>query len=1136
MSEFVHLHLHTPFSFLDGATPIDSLVHRAAEFDLPALAVTDHNNVSAAVRFYKAAQKAGIKPIQGAEVTLENGYHLVLLAQNPAGYANLCQLLTAAHAAGDRQDPRLPFTALARYHENLIALSGCRRGEIPSLLLQGNRDAARRAAYRYIDYLGRENFYLELICDFLPHTYWLNQALTELAGELGVKTVATNNVHYGTKADFPLHDTLTCIRTLTSVDEVHRDRRLNAENYLKSPTEMKRLFAGFPGAIETTLEIADRCEPALDPGQQLFPAFPVPEGITAADYLRHLTWEGAQQRYGTITSPIRERIEHELSIITQLGVEDYFLAVWDIARFAREKGIRYAGRGSAADSAVVYCLQITDVDSIARGLLFERFLSLERAQKPDIDIDFDARYRDIVADYVYKKYGKEKVASVCTFNTFRARSAIRDFGKALGFPLAEIDTLAKRFPHIPADAIRQAVHKFPEIRDSHLPQWKYEQLFQLCEQAAGLPRFYGTHLGGLVICRKPLTQVTPLQPAAKGVLITQFDKDDIEDLGLIKLDLLSLRTLSVVEDTMRSLHESPQPKKVAESKNEICQEAPIPGYLGSITGKVQIPRYEEIPLDDTATYRRLNSGQTIGAFQLESPAQRALQARLGANNIEDIVASVALIRPGPIKGDMVEPFIARRHGQEEPAYIHPALKPILEKTYGVVLYQEQVIEIATAIAGFTPGESDRLRRVMTHFRSQKEMEAIGKEFIAKAVANGVKPDVAKTIFSYIVGYAGYGFCEAHAAAFGNTAYKTAYLLEHYPAHFYAAILSHQPMGFYSANTICLEARRRGIPILRPDINRSEARFTVEEIENFADGEIGLTQEISDRAGESLGTRSVRDFANTGKLEKSPNSTNTKRQSSPRKSQARKAIRVSLAQVQNMDTASLEKILAGRKNRPYQSLQDFCQRLHLKRDIVVNLILCGAFDGLHPNRRQLLWELGEIQASLTRFRQPSLFSGELCRKQQVTDLDSQMPDSRIPDNTRIPDFTAWEKFIHEYSVLGFSAGTHIMAFFRRQLQKRRILSSRDLSRCQPGQTVTAAGIVIRPHRPPTKSGRIVVFLTLEDEFGLIDVTIFEDVYQRYGHIIFTEPALIVRGKLEQRGNARSITAWKVEGLPLSTTHN
>jgi error-prone DNA polymerase len=491
-------------------------------------------------------------------------------------------------------------------------------------------------------------------------------------------------------------------------------------------------------------------------------------------------------------------LRHELEIIHQLGFSDYFLIVWDVAEHARSEGIRFAGRGSAADSAVAYCLGLTEVDSIRRGLLFERFLSLERAQKPDID--FDARYRDDVTQYVYKKYGADRVATVCTFNTYHARSAVRDLGKAMGFPAEEIDRLAKVLPgFFRTGSLEEALEATPALRECGLPLDPFRLLVHLCQKVAGRPRFIGTPLGGVVISGPPLTQVTPLQTAAKGVAIGPFDKNDIEELGLIKLDLLSLRTLSAVQDSLETLDR---------------QGAPLD--------------YSRIPTEDADTFERLQAGETVGVFQLESPAQRALQARLGADRFEDIVASVALIRPGPIEGNMVEPFIARRKGEAPVEYLHPALKPILEKTYGVVLYQEQVIAIATAIAGFTPGESDKLRRVMTHARSRSDMQEIGEEFVRKAVGRGTCPAVAEQVFSYIRGYAGYGFCEARAAAFGDTAYRTAYLMRHHPAAFLAAILSNQPMGYYPSDTLCLEARRRGIGILPPDLNRSGRNFQVED--------------------------------------------------------------------------------------------------------------------------------------------------------------------------------------------------------------------------------------------------------------------------------------------------------------------
>lgn len=997
---------------------------------MPALALTDHDNLCGAVKFSTRAREAGIKPIQGVEVTLGSGYHLTLLAQDPNGYCSLCRMLTRAHLENPRRQPRVTVDNLRGNRGGLIVLSGCRRGEIPAYILSRRYRKARQVALDYLGIFGQDNFYLEIQDTYLPGTTRLNAYLAELAEELGVGLVATNNVHYTGAEDFKVHDILTCVRTLTRVYEVHPERPLNAENYLKPGPEMTGLFSGYPRAVENTWRIAERCQPALALDTPHFPAFDLPPGQKAEDLLRKLTYQGAERKYGRITPAVRERLEHELYIINTLGYADYFLVVRDIVNYARQEGIRYAGRGSAADSLVAYCLDITEVDSLARGLLFERFMSLERAQKPDIDIDFDARYRDRVADYVYRKYGKERVASVCTYNTFQGRSAVRDLGKALGLPAEEIDHLAKKLPfYCRADQIRVLLPRLPELRESGLDGDKFGLLLDLCEKVAGFPRFLGTHLGGLVISREPLTNFTPLQEAAKGVVITQFDKDDVEDLGLVKLDLLSLRAMSAIEDTMTAVNQGGDPLS-----------------------------YEEIPLDDPATYRMLNTGRTIGVFQLESPAQRALQARLGASNIEDIVASVAIIRPGPIKGNMVEPYIARRQGREPVTFLHPALQPILEKTYGVILFQEQVIEIATTIARFTPGEADRLRRVMTHARSHRVMEEIGREFVEKAVQNGVEKETAETIFSHISGYASYGFCEAHAAAFATTSFKTAYLLQHYPAQFYTAILNNQPMGYYPPHIICNEARRRGVKILPPHINLSGENFTVEP------------QDMS--------------------------------------------IRVPLSRVKGLSREGLQKILA---NRPFTTLADLVTRSGLAQNEVENLIKCGALDALDTNRRRLLALL------------PACWEIRRGAKQGEEVLFSATHEVGLD----IPDFSIEEKFRWEFKILGLEITEHFMARFRKQLRCKGFRSSRDLPGLPEGTRVKVAGILFRPHRPPTRSGRITVFMSLEDEYGLIDITVFEDVYQRYGDLIFspqTSP-LVVEGVLQRRGNAVGVVAKKIGRLSI-----
>ncbi len=1019
---FVHLHLHSPFSFLDGAGEIEEMAQKAAGFGMPALAVTDHDNVCAAVKFHKACRTAGIKPVQGVEITLENGSHLTLLARTNRAYRSICRVLTRAHLENERGEPLTPFSLLPELEE-VVVLSGCRRGELASLILQGDYRKAYQRAGEYLAVFGRENFYIELQGGRLPGNRFLNQRLLELAQAYNIETAAANNVHYARHEDFIIHDLLTCVRTLTTVQEIHPQRPLNGENDLKSAFEMAELFNFCPRAGQNTLHIAGECEAVLAETGPHLPSY-CPEPGKASDILKELAFAGAKSRYGKITTRVRERLERELQVIDQLGLSDYFLVVWDVARFARSRGIRYAGRGSAADSLVVYCLYISDVDSLERGLLFERFMSAERKGLPDIDIDFESRCRDDVIDYVYQRYGKERVARVATYNTFQARSAVRDIGKALGLSEEELGKIAKRLPHTHADNIRKVLMTLPELRNSPLFSERCRLLLDICEKIAGFPRFLGTHLGGVVISDIPLMHLTPLQKSALGPVICEFDKDDVEDLGLAKLDLLPLRTLSVISDAARFIEKSGQDFD-----------------------------YHTIPLDDKESYAMINQGETIGVFQLESPAQRALQAHFNASHMEDMVASMALIRPGPIKGNMVDPYIERRHGREEVTFLHPLLKPILEKTYGVVLFQEQVIEIATVIAGFSPGEADRLRRVMTHARSEKTMQEIGREFVQRSIANGIKKELAGDIFNCIRGYASYGFCEAHAAAFAATSFKTAYMVRHYPAEYYAAILNNQPMGFYPPYIICGEARRRGIIILPPDINASDSDFTV--------------------PGENI-------------------------------------IRVGLKQVKGMSAGALTAIRQAREREPFKDSLDFLQRSRVNRDIMENLIKCGAMDSLRGNRRQSLIDLPAWMHYLKNEQ-----SGE----QAIFNMQEELAGS---------DFTDPVKRALEREILGLDIGPHFMAAWRSELQRRNIISSRDLKKLADGSRVSTAGLLFRPHRPPTRSGKITVFFSLTDEFGLTDVTMFETIYMKYGEYIFGEQKgpLLVKGILNRRGNGVSVIAREV----------
>lgn len=1036
MGDFVHLHVHSPYSFLGGGSHLHRLVQEAKRLGFKALALTDWHSLAGAARFQELMREAGLKAIFGAEVLIGPrpesgfkqeeglaGYHLLLLAKDGRGYQHLSRLISESHLQHERGKPRVEWESLERC-QGLIALSGCRRGEVPFWLLRGDYARAQAAAAAYKEVFG-EDFYLELQGDKLPGQKRLALGMERLQKELGINLVATNNVHYAVKEDFPVFDILTCIRRQTTLEDVNEERRLNGENYLKSFQEMQEIFRELPQALEQSGEIAAKCDVRLGKFTY-FPEYPLPTLEARTEFLESLVWEGARERYGELTPVVRGRLEHELKVIRELQFEDYFLVVWDALQFARRKGIRFAGRGSAADSAVAYCLKITEVDAIGRGLLFERFLSLERAEKPDIDVDFDSRYRDQVAAYFSDRYGVDKVAAVGTYQTFRARSAIREVGKAFGFPAEELDDLAKRMPWIDADEIREAILFFPELRA--LPQEKqerFQELFAFCARISEFPRFLGTHLGGIVVSREPIAQIVPLQWSGKGTPVIQADKRDIEELGLFKIDLLSLRTLSVVEDSILEIRSSQ------------------PGF-----------KEEETLKDHPEVYARLRTGETMGIFQLESPAQRALQSRLEANSFEDVVASVALIRPGPVQGDMVEPYIARRKGLAPVEYLHPALEEILKKTYGVVLFQEQAIEIVQKVAGFTPGEADRLRRTMSHVRSKEEMAEIGRLFEKQAVERGVSPEVAKEIFSYLVGYAGYGFCEAHAAAFATTALKTAYLIEHYPAEFFAALLNHQPLGFYPPNTLALEAKRRGVKLLPLDVEKSFWEFKVEE---------GM-------------------------------------------------IRTGFKQLKNMTEESARRIVEERQKRRFNSWQDLSRRTGVSSLILENLVLAGAFEAYYPNRKALLWEIRKGRSE-GLFADAGFLVGESAPEQNGT--------------YSYPDFTLLEKTEWEYRLLKLNTTYRLMELWRQLYcwQGQGLATTESIRQMPDGTRVSLIGLILRPHRPPTRSGQVVVFFTLEDEFGFLDVVLFERDYQKYGEWLFGSRGgpRRVSGILQRKGQGISLIA-------------
>jgi error-prone DNA polymerase len=1003
---------------LDGASHPEELLDRARELGMGRLAITDHDGLYGIVRFWRGALERGIKPIIGAELTLHGGYHLTLLARDNIGYSNLSRLISHAQLTHSKGQASLPFGVLAQHHEGLICLSGCSRGEIASLLVAHREREALAAAKRYLDVFGPENFWMELQRHLLAEDQRLVRRLVDLADHLNVGLVATNNVHYAYREGHRLHDVLTCIANHTTLDEAGSVLRPNTEYYLKSPEEMEGLFSDLPQAAANTRAIAKECEVDLDFSAHRLPPFDLPPGETTSSYLRRLCLKGIGRKYESVTEKVLRQLEHELEVIERTQLAEYFLIVWDICRYAHERGIPAQGRGSAANSVVAYLLDITRVDPIAHNLLFERFLSEEANTMPDIDVDFSTDHREEVIQYVYDKYGEEHTAMVCNVVTFRARSAVRDVGKALGFPLPLLDQAAKALDTRRASAVEDELERVNGFahKTAYLP-WR--QLIELCREIDSFPRHLSIHVGGMIITAKPLVEIAPLERATMpGRVVVQFNKDDVEDLGLIKIDLLALRTLSLVYEALQLIKE----------------------HRG-----IDLD-LERIPLDDPAVYDMLCRADTIGTFQVESRAQAQTLPRMRPQKFEDIVVEVALIRPGPLQGNMVHPYLRRRAGLEEVTYLHPALEPALAETMGVIIFQEQILKVAMAIAGFTPGEADLLRRAMSRSRSHEAMEKLRGRFVAGALANGLNEDTAHGVFDQLAGFAEFGFCKSHAAAFARTAYETMYLKAHYPAEFYCALLNAQPMGFYSPAVVVGDAKRHGVKILPVDVNRSEARCIVE------DGHLRLGFSYVDGLGE----------------------------------------------------ASLEILEEARSDGSYYSLRDFCRRTRLQRKVVENLIMVGAMDGWGKARRELVWELGGI----------SYKEGEMDLSPPLEEID-------------LPQLSPDEEIRMEYGILGLPVGDQMVALYRPRLDRLGVLKSGELGRRRSGEKVRVAGLVVVRQRPSTAKG--FVFITLEDEDGLMNVIVKPDVYERYYKVLRNCFLLIVEGTIQKQPGILNVLAQGAVGI-------
>ncbi|MFA5399995.1 MAG: DNA polymerase III subunit alpha [Dehalococcoidia bacterium] len=1047
---FVHLHVHSYYSFLDGAAGPAQLADKASHFGMPALALTDHNRLTGAVKFYQSAKKSGVKPIIGAEIDLEGGYHLTLLCSDRTGYSNLCRLLTAMHCKRHGEKPAATRDLLDRHRAGLIALSGCRLGEVPALLAAGQKRGAALAAGFYRDVFG-DGFFIELTRYPAREDSSLCRLLYDLAREHGMPAVATNNVHYLSMRDYRIRELLNSIKHIVPASQLAGPRTV--EQYFKSPAEMARLFKCFPGAVETSLEIASLCNLDLELGRPRFPGFDLPAGETAPGVLRRLAYEGTERRYGSLTPELSARLEMELTTIEKLGFCGYFLIVWDIVRWARERGIRCQARGSAPNSLVVYALDISIADPVHYDLLFERFMHPLRNEPPDIDLDIDRRRRGEVRDYVIGKYGEDNVSCVATINTYLARGAIRDVGKALQVPQPVIEEACKGIHWLSASRLMEKADTLPELKGSTVykrPELK--EFFDLCAAIDGFPRHLSVHLGGLLIGEGRLSDLVPLEPSSGGDIISQYDKDDIERLGLVKMDLLALPTITVIEQAVHSIR-----------KNRGLQIV-----------------IDAIPRDDPVAFAMLRAGKTIGVFQLESPAQREMAGRLLPRTFDDIIVSLSLVRPGPLKCSMDKVYLARRHGQEPVSYPHPCLESALGETLGVILYQEQVLRVAHDLAGLSYAEADGFRRAMTHDRTHEEMEKMRLSFINSAMRRGVKRGVAEEVFEHLAAFAAYGFCKAHAAAYAVLSYQSLWLKCHYPAEFFAAILSNQPMGYYPPRVLAAEARRCGAAVLPPDVNKSSDLYTVEG----------------------------------------------------------NAIRVGLCQVKGLSSEAVCSIISQRSRRRFAALGDFALRVEASQPMIENLVKVGALDSF-GSRTEMLAEIpGLLQLKRRKTagaELPDTRAGLKTRPYSdpnteiLVGADLQVrPDTRAGLKTRpCSDPGKKENLLDERELLSLDLSAHPLDFC---ILGEGFTSISDLPSLPTGELVKIAGSVIRYQTPPTRTGKRVVYIILEDGSGVADVTVFSDVQERCGRVLFRCAWMEVRGKIQRRGpQSLSIIATEIRPL-------
>lgn len=1060
-SNFVHLHVHTEYSLLDGAIRLADLFQTVKSFGMSTVAMTDHGNMFGAVDFYQGAVQNGLKPIIGCEVYVApkdrfdktarteetSAFHLVLLAQNRTGYKNLCRLVTAGFLEGFYYKPRIDKEILKEYSEGLIALSSCLHGEIPYTLVHGDLKTAQERAERYARiFPGR--FYLELQENGIAEQKTVNDGLKVIADRLSLPMVATNDCHYLRREDARVHDVLLCIQTGKTVDEPNRLKFSTDQLYFRSPAEMAELFSYAPQALQNTSEIAKLCDLELELGEYHFPVYPVPDGETLDSRLTKEAREGLNHRFETSLKRIgldekgrqayRDRLEYELDVILQMGFSGYFLIVADFINYAKRKGIPVGpGRGSAAGSLVAYALRITEIDPMQYDLLFERFLNLERRSMPDIDVDFCRDRREEVLHYISQKYGGEDyTAQIITFGKMQARAVIRDVARAMDIPYNEADRIAKLIPNQLNIRIEEAIQKEPRLKEISENDAKTRDLLNISKALEGLPRHASTHAAGVVISDRPIIEYLPLYRGSKGEILTQYYMKAVDKIGLVKFDLLGLKNLTTIHYTQELI------------KKDYGEDLDLEG----------------IPLDDEETYQLLSRGDTTGVFQLESSGMRNLLVKMKPQVFTDLIASVALYRPGPLESGMVDDFTRAKHGEIEVHYLIPRLEEILKETYGVIVYQEQVMQIASRLASYSMGDADILRAAM----GKKKVELLAaqrEKFVNGAVANKENRDKAERLFDLMEKFGGYGFNKSHSTAYALIAYQTAYLKAHYPVPFMAALLTSDMDSTDNVVKYMAECREKRIEILPPDINESEITFTISK----------------------------------GK------------------------IRFGLAAVKNVGTGAVESIIAARQeDGAFTSLLDFGCRVDLRRvnrRVLESLIKCGAFDSTGAKRSQLMAALDEaLEAAQAHHRQKD-------SKQIFMFGTGKQVSSR---SLKLPEIEEWpkDKFLSlEKEALGFYITEHPLSIYDADLKRLGIKNTLELSDCADGEEIVVAGIMRAIKEINTKKGRMA-FLSLEDLYGVAEILIFAELYGQSQDMIKSDKPLYIKGKISRDEQTSKVVASEV----------